>query len=57
MAFCVACDAEFELDYVEEGEIVTCPECGVELRVISVDPTEFDFASELDDVEWEEEDE
>jgi len=33
-------DEEFE----DVGEIFTCPECGVELEVISIDPLEFDLA-------------
>ena len=31
-AVCPECDAEFELSNVEKGEIVQCPECGVELE-------------------------
>jgi len=41
IAQCPICDADIELpDDVVEGELLTCPECGSELEVISVDPPE-----------------
>ena len=34
MAVCPECDAEIEIDEfdVDKGEIISCPECGVDLR-------------------------
>jgi alpha-aminoadipate carrier protein LysW len=38
VSYCPECDAVIEEDIEEVGEIITCPECGVELEVISLDP-------------------
>jgi alpha-aminoadipate carrier protein LysW len=47
LGFCPECSGEIELcDDAMEGEIVDCPECGVELEVISLDPVAFDLAPE-----------
>ncbi len=44
-ATCPECDAELTLgDDTMEGEIVQCPDCGVELEVRSLDPPELDLA-------------
>ena len=57
MAHCPECEAvlDLELDDVEEGQLVSCPECGVDLEVVNVNPVEFDLAdgdeSELDEDE------
>ena len=46
-AECPECVAELELsETLEEGEIVVCPDCGVELEVISVDPLVLEMAPE-----------
>jgi len=59
MAHCPECEAliEMEGDEVEEGELVSCPECGVDLEVISTNPVELRLAEdeELDEDEDEEE--
>lgn len=45
MAECPECAAEIQLDdNVEEGEIIVCPDCGVELEVISLDPIVLEMA-------------
>lgn len=51
MALCPACDAEIELDEfdVDKGEIVSCPECGVDLEVVGLSPLELDAAPPADD--------
>ncbi len=33
------------------GEIVTCPDCGMELEVVSLDPPEVDMAPEEEE-DW-----
>ncbi|MGQ9785229.1 MAG: lysine biosynthesis protein LysW [Anaerolineae bacterium] len=39
------CDAEIILrDDTLAGEIVQCPDCGVELEVLSLNPPELDLA-------------
>ncbi|HEY0263461.1 MAG TPA: hypothetical protein VGC07_02955 [Granulicella sp.] len=40
---CPECDSPLDLDpdEVEEGEVVQCDECGVEVEVVSTDPLEL----------------
>ena len=54
MGYCPECDAPIEEEFEDIGEIITCPECGVELEVISLDPVEFDLAPAEDEEEDEE---
>ena len=44
MSYCPECEAEIDDEFEEIGEVTICPECGVELEVISLDPVEFDLA-------------
>ena len=57
MSVCPACEADVELDEfdVGKGEIISCPECGVDLEVLGLWPLELGLAP-LDDDEgaWEE---
>ena len=58
MSYCPECEAVIEEEFDDVGEIVSCPECGIELEVISVDPVEFDLApvdEEEDDSDEDEE--
>ena len=55
MSYCPECEAVIEDEFEEVGEVISCPECGVELEVISIDPVEFDLAP-VDDEEDEEDD-
>jgi alpha-aminoadipate/glutamate carrier protein LysW len=55
VSYCPECEAEIDEEFEDVGEVFACPECGVELEVISLDPVEFDLAP-VDD-EDEEEDE
>ena len=61
MAHCPECEALIDLDTdeVEEGELVSCPECGVDLEVISTNPVELrlDDDDELEEDEDEDEEE
>jgi len=63
MVKCPDCDSRLDLDEEEldEGEIVTCEECGSELRVMNLDPLELESAEEEeeeeDDTDVDEEDE
>jgi len=53
VGYCPECEALIEDEEIEEvGEIVTCPECGGELEVISLDPVEFDLAPVDDEDEY-----
>ncbi len=40
---CPECDNPLDIDEdsVDEGETVTCAECGTELEIVSVDPLEL----------------
>jgi alpha-aminoadipate carrier protein LysW len=52
MATCPECAGELDLaPDVEEGEIVVCPDCGVELEVMGVDPITLDLAPEVEE-DW-----
>lgn len=48
---CPVCEAEIELQDVEEGEIATCQDCGSELEVVSLDPPELAEAPEEEE-DW-----
>jgi alpha-aminoadipate carrier protein LysW len=49
---CLECGAELELaEDVEVGEIVVCPDCGVELEVMSLDPIALELAPEVEE-DW-----
>jgi alpha-aminoadipate carrier protein LysW len=55
VSYCPECDALIEEEFEDVGEIITCPECGVDLEVISLDPVEFDLAPAEDEEEDEDE--
>lgn len=40
---CPECDnpLDFDVDDVEEGEIIQCEECGTDIEVVSADPLEL----------------
>jgi alpha-aminoadipate carrier protein LysW len=54
VGYCPECDAPIDEEFEDVGEIITCPECGVDLEVISLDPIEFDLAPTDDDDEEDE---
>ena len=56
MSYCPECEAVIDEEFEEVGEVISCPECGVELEVTSIDPVEFDLAP-IDDEEGEEDEE
>jgi alpha-aminoadipate carrier protein LysW len=52
MALCTACEAEVPLaPSTEIGEIIQCPDCGLDLEVISVHPPELAPAPEEEE-DW-----
>lgn len=55
MAACPECEADVELDEfdVDKGEIISCPECGVDLQVVGLSPLELELAPE-EAGEWQE---
>ena len=49
---CPECAAEIELEAdVMVGEIVECPDCGVELEVVNLDPPTLELAPEEEE-DW-----
>lgn len=59
MASCPDCASplDVEEDEVEEGELISCPECGLELEVVKTNPIEVERVEEEKEEEEEEEDE
>lgn len=55
MSYCPECEALIDEEFEDIGEIISCPECGVELEVINIDPVEFDLAIIDDDDEEDDE--
>ena len=53
MVKCPVCDAaiDVEEDELDEGETISCDECGATLNVISIDPLELASADDDDDDE------
>ena len=43
MATCPECEnvLDIELDEAEEGDVVTCAECGTEYEIVGVEPLEL----------------
>jgi alpha-aminoadipate carrier protein LysW len=55
-AFCPDCDKEITFNpHPRLGQKLTCPQCDVELEVISVDPPELDWAYDWSEEDWEDE--
>jgi alpha-aminoadipate carrier protein LysW len=51
-AICPECEADIPIpDGTIEGEIIQCPDCGVELEVLSLDPPMLDLAPEEEE-DW-----
>ena len=59
MAHCPECEAVLDIDMeeVEEGQLVSCPDCGLELEVVNTNPVELDLAGDDDLEDDDEEDE
>ena len=62
MVTCPECDAQIDLeeDGLDEGDLITCEECGAELRVLGLDPLELEPVEdeeEEEDLDAEEDDE
>ena len=62
MVTCPVCDGQIDVDEedVDEGDSLSCDECGADLKVVSTDPLELESAAELeeeDDEDFVEDDE
>ena len=55
---CPECDEEVYVDAdSEQGDVVSCDECGVNLEVVGLDPIELDLYEGGDDFDDDEEEE
>lgn len=49
---CIECDANLDLaPDLELGEILVCPDCGVELEVVGLEPIALELAPEVEE-DW-----
>ncbi len=48
---CPECDATLDLANVVQGEIVVCPDCGVDLEVVSLQPLSVALAP-MEQEDW-----
>jgi len=52
MNACPECTAELKIEEtVQQGEIIVCPDCGVELEVVGLDPVTLELAPEVEE-DW-----
>jgi len=49
--YCPNCDADISVDNPREGAMIRCPECDVELEIISTSPFEVDFPLNFEEEE------
>ncbi len=55
---CPECDEEVYVDAEsEQGDIISCDECGANLEVVGLDPIELDLSQDRDDEDKDENDE
>lgn len=56
MVYCPECDTNLDLeeDEMDEGDVVSCPECGTEYEIITINPIEL---KPVEDEGYEEEEE
>lgn len=54
---CPACDGVIDVDEedVDEGDTISCDECGAALKVVSTEPLELESAEELEEDEEDDE--
>lgn len=59
MVLCPECENDLDLDEdeLEEGDVVSCAECGTDFEVVTSDPLELAAVSEDEDEDEEEVDE
>jgi len=58
MVYCPECESNLDIeeDEVDEGEMISCPECGTDFEVVTVNPLELKAVEEEEYEEDEEED-
>jgi len=57
MVTCPACEGAIDVDEedVDEGDTISCDECGAALKVVGTDPLELESAEDMEDEEEDEE--
>ena len=57
MVTCPKCQGAIDIDEedVDEGDTISCDECGADLKVVGTDPLELESADEVDEDEEDEE--
>jgi alpha-aminoadipate/glutamate carrier protein LysW len=57
MVECPVCEGKIDVDEedVDEGDTISCDECGAALKVIGTDPLELESAEDLEEDEEEDE--
>jgi alpha-aminoadipate carrier protein LysW len=50
---CPVCDGTIDVDVedIDEGDTISCDECGADLRVVGTDPLELESAEDEEDEE------
>jgi alpha-aminoadipate carrier protein LysW len=43
MIYCAECDTKLDIDEdeMDEGDVVSCPECGTDFEIVTVNPIEL----------------
>jgi alpha-aminoadipate carrier protein LysW len=57
MVTCPVCEGAIDVDEedVDEGDTISCDECGADLRVLGTDPLELESVDDLDEDDEDEE--
>ena len=57
MVLCPECETDLDVaeDEVDEGDVVSCPECGSEFEVVTANPLELQPVADEEEEEEEEE--
>jgi len=58
MVNCPVCEGAIDVDEedVDEGDTISCDECGADLKVVGTEPLEVESAEELEEEEEDDED-
>jgi alpha-aminoadipate carrier protein LysW len=58
MVKCPVCEGAIDVDVedVDEGDTISCDECGADLKVVGTEPLELEPADELEEDEEDDED-
>jgi alpha-aminoadipate carrier protein LysW len=58
MVTCPVCEGAIDVDEdeIDEGDTISCDECGADLKILGTDPLELESVDDLDEDEEEDED-